>query len=109
MNKDTYDWLLRESRTSEDPSAHEEYALEPAHKEVQYLIKEATGVEIDIQSTRHNVVLSLSNDIGGFSMSLEHSDFNDVEGVVVGVLECFEEDADLLDLLVESGYRVARK
>lgn len=109
MSDDDYSHLLRDLRSESDPSTHEFYTLEPTHLEVQYQIKAQCGVRVEIQNTRHQVVLSLENDLGAFQMALEHTDFDDVDGVVFGVLECFAEDPDLLDLLVESGYRRMRR
>lgn len=110
MNHDheQYRKMLRELRKEEDPSFDEELALEPEHLEVKHLIKAYTGLELEVQNTRHSVVFYLINDAGFCYFDFRPQDFQDPEAVVIALRETFEEESELMDILVQSGYKIPR-
>lgn len=97
---------LRNARLAEDPSAHEEYTVEPLYLEVQARIHSQTGVWMEVQNTRHCVVYYVTNEAGSLSFDFEHQEF-DVEGVIAALLEDFQDcPMEMMEVLFESGYRI---
>jgi hypothetical protein len=105
MNTEQRLQAIRQARLETDPSALEEYAVDSAYLEVQALIKSETGVQLDVQSTRHCVVYSIVNEYGGIALDFDQQYFV-VHLVVEAIKESFRNCATEIEaVLVEAGLR----
>lgn len=106
MSKDDYIQVMREIRTvAGDPSAHVETTVDPVHMEVVSMVRAHTGVDIDVQSTRHNIVYYVANEAGCVVFEFELEPFNADELAAALLLDFEEADEDMLEILEASGYK----